>query len=65
MQHIEPAERLMPTSENMRTNGCASSKPHPALSFWPKSPEWRSFLRTKLFSKGLRQAIDGGLAITE
>ena len=31
----------------------------------PRSPGWRSFLRTQLFSNGLRQAIDEGEAITE
>ena len=31
----------------------------------PKSPGWRSFLRTQVFSNGLRQAIDEGEAITE
>jgi hypothetical protein len=31
----------------------------------PSSPGWRSFLRTQLFSNGLRQAIDEGEAITE
>jgi hypothetical protein len=28
----------------------------------PRSPGWRSFLRTQLFSNGLRQAIDEGEA---
>jgi hypothetical protein len=32
---------------------------------WPRSPGWRSFLRTQLFSTGLHQAIDEGEAITE
>ena len=31
----------------------------------PRSPGWRSLLRTQLFSNGLRQAIDEGEAITE
>jgi hypothetical protein len=31
----------------------------------PRSPGWRSFLRTQLFSNGLRQAIDEGEAISE
>ena len=31
----------------------------------PRSPGWRSFLRTQGFSNGLRQAIDEGEAITE
>ena len=31
----------------------------------PRSPGWQSFLRTQLFSNGLRQATDQGEAITE
>jgi hypothetical protein len=31
----------------------------------PRSPGWRSFLRTQLFANRLRQAIDEGEAITE
>ena len=35
------------------------------IEVFGKSPRWRSYRRTQLFSNGLRQAIDEGEAITE